>query len=131
MKINFEKIVKEWGYRVDDGKPNPNNSAHLYHLSQILIENKWHSDVIDEFLDNIKYNQNMLDEVKFLKNIVSKLKRVWTSLKSKIKTLFSKKLKKLGPGEETIVTIPGLKNENKIEYMNLKEPQTQKGYKCF
>ena len=73
-----------------------------------------------KFGSHVKYNANILDEVKFLKNIVSKLKRVWTSLKSKIKSLFSKKLRKLGPGEETIVTIPGLKNENKIEYMNLK-----------
>jgi len=114
-------IVKEWAYRVRDGKPDPNNSAHLYHLSEILIENKWPTNVIDEFLDNIKNGRVVLGEAKFLKNIVSKLKRVWTSLKGKIKSLFSKKLRKLGPGEETIVTIPGLKNENKIEYMNLKD----------
>ena len=66
-------------------------------------------------------DRDILEEAKFLKNIVSKLKRVWTSLKSKIKSLLSKKLKRLGPGEETVVTIPGLKSENKIEYMNLKD----------
>ena len=121
MITDLKKIVNEWAYRVDDGKPNPSKSTHLYHLSEILIENKWPNEVIDEFLDNVKYNENILDEVKFLKNIVSKLKRVWTSLKSKIKSLLSKKLKRLGPGQETIVTIPGLKNENRIEYMNLKD----------
>ena len=121
MITDLKKIVNEWAYRVDDGKANPSKSTHLYHLSEILIENKWPNEVIDEFLDNVKYNENILDEVKFLKNIVSKLKRVWTSLKSKIKSLLSKKLKRLGPGQETIVTIPGLKNENRIEYMNLKD----------
>ena len=33
MSTVLDKIVKEWSYRVDDGKPNPNNSAHLYHLT--------------------------------------------------------------------------------------------------
>jgi len=47
-------IVKEWAYRVHDGKPDPNNSAHLYHLSEILIENKWSKVIIDELLDNFK-----------------------------------------------------------------------------
>ncbi len=42
MITDLNKIVKEWSYRVNDGKPNPNNSTHLYHLSEILIENKWH-----------------------------------------------------------------------------------------
>jgi len=54
MSTVLDKIVKEWSYRVDDGKPNPNNSAHLYHLSQILIENQWPFEVIDEFIDNLK-----------------------------------------------------------------------------
>ena len=48
MITDLNKIVKEWSYRVDDGKPNPNNSTHLYHLSEILIENKWTFEVIDE-----------------------------------------------------------------------------------
>ena len=121
MITDFNKIIKEWAYRVDDGQPNPKNSAHLYHLSEILIEYKWPFEVIEELLKNIENGKDSIDEIKFLKNIVSKLKRVWTSLKSKIKSLLSKKLKRLGPGEETIVTIPGLKNENRIEYMNLKD----------
>jgi hypothetical protein len=47
-------IVKEWAYRVHDGKPDPNNSAHLYHLSEILIENKWPLRAIDALLQNLK-----------------------------------------------------------------------------
>jgi len=53
MITDFNKIVKEWAYRVDDGKPNPNNSTHLYHLSEILIENKWPFEVIEELLENL------------------------------------------------------------------------------
>lgn len=63
--IDFNKIVKEWAYRVDDGKPNPNNSAHLYQLSEILIENKWPMVVVDEFIQN-------LDEAKVTKKDLQK-----------------------------------------------------------
>jgi len=61
MITDLNKIVKEWSYRVNDGKPNPNNSTHLYHLSEILIENKWTFEVIDELLQN-------LTEVDIIKN---------------------------------------------------------------
>ena len=61
MIKDLNKIVKEWSYRVEDGKPNPNKSAHLYHLSEILIEYKWTFEVIEEFLDN-------LNEVDIVKN---------------------------------------------------------------
>ncbi len=54
MITDLDKIVKEWGYRVKDGKPNPSNSTHLYHLSEILIEYKWPLQVIDELLQNLK-----------------------------------------------------------------------------
>ena len=53
MITDLNKIVKEWSYRVNDGKPNPNNSTHLYHLSEILNENKWTFEVIDELLQNL------------------------------------------------------------------------------
>ena len=53
MITDLNVIVKEWAYRVHDGKPNPNNSAHLYQLSEILIENKWPVGVIDELLQNL------------------------------------------------------------------------------
>ena len=53
MITDLNKIVKEWSYRVNDGKPNPNNSTHLYHLSEILIENQWPYEVIDELLQNL------------------------------------------------------------------------------
>ena len=54
MITDLNVIVKEWAYRVHDGKPNPNNSAHLYQLSEILIENKWPLRAIDALLQNLK-----------------------------------------------------------------------------
>ena len=68
MTTDFKKIVKEWGYRVDDGKPNPNNSAHLYHLSQILIENKWPFKVIDELLQNLTEQDS--EREKLMKKVI-------------------------------------------------------------
>ena len=53
MITDLDVIVKEWAYRVNDGKPNPNNSTHLYHLSEILIEYKWSYQVVDEFIKNL------------------------------------------------------------------------------
>ena len=53
MITNLNVIVKEWAYRVHDGKPDPNKPAHLYHLSEILIENKWPLSVIDVLLQNL------------------------------------------------------------------------------
>ena len=53
MIKNLNEILKEWAYRIDDGQPNPKKSAHLYHLSEILIEYKWPFEVIEELLDNL------------------------------------------------------------------------------
>tara|TARA_R110002020_G_scaffold10269_4_gene39557 strand:- start:842 stop:2182 length:1341 start_codon:yes stop_codon:yes gene_type:complete len=119
MIPNLNKILKEWSYRV--GVIKPRDKKHVYQLEKILTEEGWSYEVIHGLIKNLTSGKKILDEVKFLKNIVSKLKRVWTSLKGKIKSLFSKKLKNLGPGEETVIKIPGLKTENKIEYMNLKD----------
>ena len=58
MITDFNEIVKEWAYRVNDGKPNPNNSTHLYHLSEILIENKWPYEVIEELLQNLNEQES-------------------------------------------------------------------------
>jgi hypothetical protein len=58
--MDFSKIIKEWAYRVDDGKPNPKNSTHLYHLTEILIEFKWPVFAIDILLENL----NEVDIVK-------------------------------------------------------------------
>ena len=68
MITDFNKIVREWSYRVDDGKPNPYNSAHLYHLSQVLIENKWPYNVIDELLQNLAEQDS--EREKLMKKVI-------------------------------------------------------------
>ena len=87
MIPNLQKILKEWSYRV--GVVKPTNTKHLEDLKDILIEEGWSYEVTNEFIQNLTNEKTTLDEVKLLKNIVSKLKRVWTSLKSKIKSLKS------------------------------------------
>jgi hypothetical protein len=121
MNVILNNILVEWSYRVSNGTPNPSNEEHLLILRDIILEKGINEKDVNSFIYRIKNGRVVLGEAKFLKNIVSKLKRVWTSFKSKIKSLFSKKLKGLGPGQETIITIPGLKTENRIEYMNLKD----------
>ena len=121
MITDINKILVEWAYRTSDGKPDVKNKAKLLKLETVLSDFGWSREARAELLNTLVTGKKTLDEVKLLKNIVSKLKRVWTSLKGKIKSLFSKKIKGLDPGEETVIKIPGLKTENKIEYMNLKD----------
>mgnify|MGYP003111484548 FL=1 len=52
-KINFDDILIEWGYRVHNGQPNPKDTNHLYHLSQILYENGWPYQVVEGLIQNL------------------------------------------------------------------------------
>ena len=72
MIKNLNEILKEWAYRVDDGQPNPKKSAHLYHLSEILIENKWPFEAVDEFLDNLG-EKDAIDEMSLDQKNIQKL----------------------------------------------------------
>ena len=121
MKFNPKTIAREWSHKISSGIPDLKNKWHLDKLEELLNEKGYSRYFTNELLDNITTSRLVLDEAKFLKNIVSKMKRVWTSIKGKIKSLFSSKLKNLMPGEETVIKIPGLKTEHKIEYMNLKD----------
>ena len=46
MITDFQSIVDEWSYRV--GIIDLKDTKHLYHLNQILYEQGWTQDVIDE-----------------------------------------------------------------------------------
>ena len=52
-KIDFDDILIEWGYRVHNGQPNPKDTNHLYHLSQILYENGWPYQVVEGLIQNL------------------------------------------------------------------------------
>jgi hypothetical protein len=53
MIPNWNKILKEWSYRV--GVIKPNDDKHLYHLSKILEERGWPYEVITEFVNEIDF----------------------------------------------------------------------------
>ena len=61
MIPNWNKILKEWSYRV--GVIKPNNSRHLYHLNKILEERGWPYEVIHEVIENL----NEVDDDKVIK----------------------------------------------------------------
>jgi len=58
MITDLDVIVKEWAYRVHDGKPNPKNDNHIYVLSNLLYELKWPMVVIDGVIKNLKEQEN-------------------------------------------------------------------------
>ena len=51
MIPNWNKILKEWSYRV--GVIKPNNNEHLYHLNNILEERGWPHEVINGVINNL------------------------------------------------------------------------------
>ena len=65
MITDLNVILKEWAYRVDNGKPNPKNGSHIYHLKEILIENKWPFSVIDKLLYNLTEQETKYTLQKF------------------------------------------------------------------
>jgi len=56
MIPNWNKILKEWSYRV--GVIKPNNSRHLYHLNKILEERGWPYQVIEEVIENLSEQED-------------------------------------------------------------------------
>ena len=122
----INKILTKWNEKINEIDNSThsidlNNNYHIVKLEETLDSMGFSRKFKVQLLDNIRNGRLVLGEAKFLRNIINKMKRVWTSLKGKIKSLFSKKIKKLEPGEETVIKIPGLKTEHKIEYMNLKD----------
>ena len=51
MIPNWNKILKEWSYRV--GVIKPNNSRHIYQLNKILEERGWPNEIINQFIQNL------------------------------------------------------------------------------
>ena len=62
MITDLNEIVKEWAYRVHDGKPNPKNNNHIHVLSNLLYELKWPFDSIQELLHNLTEQEVKLDK---------------------------------------------------------------------
>ena len=71
MITDLDVIVKEWAYKVHDGKPNPKNDNHIYVLSNLLYELKWPFDSIQELLHNLTEEEVKFDkkEIPLLRNL--------------------------------------------------------------
>ena len=57
----LDALLIEWGYRVHDGMPNPNDFGHQMALRDILTEWDWDIPTINEFITNLK-NVKTLNE---------------------------------------------------------------------
>jgi hypothetical protein len=107
--MDIDKIIREWFFKLPKGyAEQPYSQDELQSLAEVLVEQGIAPPVT-------------LAEAKFLKNIVKVAKRVWTTIKGKIKSLFSSKLKDAMPGEEMVISIPALKTEQNVEYMSLRK----------
>ena len=50
MILDIPKVVKEWSYLVSTGMPDTTNTAHLIKLGQLLIEMKYDSVFVYEYI---------------------------------------------------------------------------------
>lgn len=53
--MNFNRLVSEWAWRVNDGMPDPKNRTHVELLRQVLIESGYSEDFV------LEYTQNLLE----------------------------------------------------------------------
>ena len=54
MILDIPKVVKEWSYLVNDGMPDPTNSAHLIKLGQLLIEMEYDPVFVYEYVSSLE-----------------------------------------------------------------------------
>jgi hypothetical protein len=57
--MNFNRLVSEWAWRVNDGMPDPQNRTHIELLRQVLIESGYDEAFV------LEYTQNLTEEEKF------------------------------------------------------------------
>jgi len=85
MKLNIQKIIKEWDKVVNSSYPDINNSAHLIKLTEVMIEMGYDSKFVHEYVDSLSED---LDAV-----LKSKIKNPETDRKIQVKTGLSYKKK--------------------------------------
>lgn len=71
MITDLDVIVKEWAYRVHDGKPNPKNDNHIYVLSNLLYELKWPFHVISEIVENLTESKGDTSSTTFYHEVMT------------------------------------------------------------
>ena len=51
--MNFNRLVSEWAWRVNDGCPDPKNRTHVEFLRDVLRESGYDEDFIQEYTKNL------------------------------------------------------------------------------
>ena len=51
--MNFNRLVSESAWRVNDGMPDPQNRTHIEVLRQVLIESGYEEDWVLEYTQNL------------------------------------------------------------------------------
>ena len=51
--MNFNRLVSEWAWRVNNGMPDPKNRTHVELLRQVLIESGYDKDWVLEYTQNL------------------------------------------------------------------------------
>ena len=54
MTLDIPKVVKKWSYLVNDGMPDPTNTAHIIKLGQLLVEMKYDPVFVFEYISNLE-----------------------------------------------------------------------------
>ena len=57
--MNFNRLVSEWAWRVNDGCPDPKNRTHVEFLRDVLRENGYDEDWVLEYTENLIENKKL------------------------------------------------------------------------
>ena len=63
MLVDYDEIVREWAYRVPDGKPDLNNAYHKDKLIEVLQELNYPLDLLlneSRHLNSLPYLSNII-----------------------------------------------------------------------
>ena len=72
-KLNTNKIITEWAYRLQNGTPNMKNRFDLHVLRQVLVEQGYPHNFIKEYMDTaVKNDEHLVKLAGVLQRIISK-----------------------------------------------------------
>lgn len=121
----IDKLLKEWSYRVSDGKPNPKNESHLWKLKEILREWEWNSDAINELVGTLQEDtlvKNLDTGNKYLVKNVNK-KKHQVLKKNATKDDLEKEKSKKDSDDELSIKLSKSSRENVLNRLKTKSQE--------
>jgi len=116
MYVDYDEIVKEWAWRVPNGKPDLNNPYHKAKLREVLLELDYPLDLLDKPVEQ-------LDEAVFTPFELAKSNgKYWKPLIDKIKN--GEPILTENPSGEITISKTWLKEFDKVE-------KTEAGFKDY